>query len=422
MSIFVVGVNHKTAPITLREKIYFEADKLALYLQDIISRGTAHEAVLLSTCNRSELYCDSNDIGAVRDWFCNQTQCDSAELDPVLYIYRGEEAVTHIMKVACGLDSMIIGEPQILGQVKAAFSESCSAGAIGALFHRLFQQVFNAAKEIRTTTAVGACPVSVASSAVHFVKEKVTDFSNANVVLIGAGDTTELMMRYLTSHLSTPLTLVNRTLGNASRLIEEFGGSVYGMERLPCALARADVVFSATGSAVPIVTRKMVADAMEARRHKPLMMIDVAVPRDIETTVTDVDNVNLFCIDDLKLIIEKNRQGREHAADKACEMIHVQSAAFMKNIHSHDKVTNAIRVYRGQVEDICRVELMKARHLVQQGVPAVDALEMFASAYTKKLLHAPSVQLRLAGAEGRFELLQYAKQLFSIPDPEAELS
>jgi glutamyl-tRNA reductase len=422
MSIFVIGINHKTAPVTLREKIYFETDKLSLYLQDIIHRGIAHEAVLLSTCNRSELYCDTSDISAVRDWFCTQTTHPSAELESALYIYRDEDAVAHIMKVACGLDSMIVGEPQILGQVKEAFSEACSAGSIGSLFHRLFQQVFTAAKEIRTTTAVGACPVSVASSAVHFVRQKISDFANANVVLIGAGDTTELMMRYLKSHLSTPLTIVNRSLEKASHLIEEFGGSVYGLDRLPCALARADVVFSATGSAVPIVTQRIVKEAMQARRNRPLMMIDVAVPRDIEPTVTEVDNVHLYCIDDLMAIIEKNRQGREHAAEKAFEMIGARSADFMLDIHSHDKVTSAIRMYRTQVEDVCRAELMKARNQLLQGVDALDVLEMFASAYTKKLLHAPSVQLRQAGAEGRFELLQYAKQLFSIPDPDTELT
>ena len=421
MSILVIGINHKTAPLTLREKVYFETDKLALYLQDIIHRGVAHEAVLLSTCNRSELYCDANDVSAVRDWFCAQSQNPRADLMDALYLYQDESAVAHIMRVACGLDSMIVGEPQILGQMKAAFSESCTAGAVGALFHRLFQQVFSAAKEIRTTTSVGACPVSVASSAVHFARQKQADFNNAQVVLIGAGDTVELMMRYLKPHLSMPLMLVNRTLEKASHLIEEFGGSVYGMERLTCALARADVVFSATGSAVPIVTKPIIKEAMQARLHKPLLLIDVAVPRDIEPAVTEIDDVHLYCIDDLKMIIEKNRQGREHAAEKADEMVAARSRAFMHGLHSHDKVTNAICAYRGQIEDICRVELMKAHQLLRQGAAPHDVLEMFASAFTKKLLHAPSVQLRQAGAEGRFELLNYARQLFSIPDPEAEL-
>ena len=422
MSIFVLGINHKTAPVTLREKIYFETEKLSLYLQDVIHRGVAHEAVLLSTCNRSELYCDTSDIAAVRDWFCMQTANPRQELEAALYIYRDEEAVAHIMKVACGLDSMILGEPQILGQMKEAFSESCSAGAVGALFHRLFQQVFTAAKDIRTTTAVGACPVSVASSAVHFVRQKLPNFNDAQVVLIGAGDTTELMMRYLKPYLSRPLTLVNRTLEKASHLIEEFGCSVYSLDRLPCALARADVVFSATGSAVPIVTKKMLLEVMQARRGKSFIMIDVAVPRDIDPAVQEIDGVSLFCIDDLKTIIERNRKGREHAADKACELIVMRSSEFMQSLHSHDKVTYAIRAYRGQVENICRTELLKAQQLLMQGVDAEDVLQMFANAYTKKLLHAPSVQLRQAGAEGRFELLQYARQLFSIPDPEVELS
>lgn len=422
MSIFVIGINHKTAPLTLREKIYFETDKLSLYLQDIIHRGVAHEAVLLSTCNRSELYCDANDMLAVRDWFCNQSANPREELEEALYIYRDEDAVSHIMKVACGLDSMIIGEPQIFGQMKVAYSESCSAGAVGTLFHRLFQQVFAAAKEIRTTTSVGACPVSVASSAVHFVRQKHADFSQAQVVLIGAGDTTELMMRYLKTHLSKPLMVVNRTLEKASSLVEEFGGSVYGMERLTCALARADIVFSATGSAHPIITKSIMQEAMQARADRPILMVDVAVPRDIEAEVNEVANVQLYCIDDLKVIIEKNRQDREHAADKADELVDARCQAFMQTLTSHDRVTNAIRAYRGQIEDICRLELMRARQLLAQGVEPQDALEMFASAFTKKLLHAPSVQLRQAGAEGRFELLNYARQLFSIPDPEAELS
>lgn len=423
MSIIVIGMNHKTAPLALREKVYFETEKLALYLQDIIQSGFAHEAVLLSTCNRSELYCDTDDIKAVHDWFYAQTNdCKREDLDAVLYTYRDEEAVRHIMNVACGLDSMVLGEPQILGQMKAAFSESCTAGAIGALFHRLFQQVFNTAKEIRATTAVGACPVSVASAGVHFIKQIDADFSDARVMLIGAGDTTELLLKYLTPQLSHPIMLVNRTLEHASSLIEEFGGSVYSMDKLDVALSNADVVFSATGSANPIVTKEIVAKAMQQRcASRELLMMDIAVPRDIAADVADVPGVKLHCIDDLKLIIERNRQGREHAADKAYELIGARSNSFLQQLQSHERVANTIRAYRGQIEQVCRLELSKAHQLLRQGVDPEEVLEMFANAYTKKLLHAPSVQLRQAGAEGRFELLNYAKQLFSIKDPEAEL-
>lgn len=420
MSIFVIGINHKTAPVTLREKVYFALDKLSLYLQDLLSRGITEEAVLLSTCNRSELYCDSNDIGALRDWFCDQTSIPRKELESAIYVYRNEEAVAHIMQVACGLDSMVLGEPQILGQMKEAFSESCSANAVGAYFHQLFQQVFSIAKEIRTTTAIGACPVSVASAAVHFAKQQVASFADAKVVLIGAGDTTELMIRYLKNHLHTPITLVNRNVGKAAVLAEEFGGKVYGLDGLTTALADADIIFSATGSVVPVVTKAIVADAMRMRNDIPLILIDIAVPRDIDPKAAELKGVNLYCIDDLKTIIERNRLGREHAADKARDMIKQKSMDFIKEMHSIEKVAHTISAYRGVIEEICQTELLKAKHQLHRGSDPSEVLETFAYTFTNKLLHTPSVQLRKASVEGRFELLRFAKQLFAIPDPEIE--
>lgn len=420
MSIFVIGINHKTAPIAVREKVYFAKDLQSLYLQDVLNRGHAHEAVLLSTCNRSELYCDADDVGALYEWFCTQTTLSKQELESAIYIYRDEEAVMHIMQVACGLDSMVLGEPQILGQLKDAYSESCSAGAVSTLFHRLFQQVFSIAKEIRTATAIGACPVSVASAAAHFMKQQLPNFAEANVVLIGAGDTTELLLRYLTPQLHNPISIVNRTTEKAETMAQEFDARVYGLDRLPCALARADLVFSATGSALPIVTKELLAETMAIRPSQPLMLVDVAVPRDIEPSVRELDHVTLYCIDDLKDIIEKNRRGREHAADKAREMIRIKSEEFIAEFKSLDKVTHTIRAYRGQIEEICHAELIKARQQLHQGANPTEVLDIFARAFTKKLLHAPSVQLRQAGAEGRFDLLRLAKQLFSIPDSEAE--
>lgn len=420
MSIFVVGINHKTAPVSIREKVYFPVDKLALYLQDLVSRGIAHEAVLLSTCNRSELYCDTDNITAVREWFYAQSSAEQAQLDGAIYVYRDEEAVTHIMQVACGMDSMVLGEPEILGQLKEAFSESCAAGTVGSLFHRLFQEVFGVAKEIRTSTAVGACPVSVASAAVHYVRQQLPDFANKTIVLIGAGDTGALLVRYLGAYLKKPIILVNRSMDKAAELVESVGGYVFGLDKLTTALARADVVFSATGSAVPVVNKSMMLEAMQARQEKPILLIDIAVPRDIDPAVVELPNVELHGIDDLKATIEKNRQGREHAADKSREMIIKKSEAFIAGLSSHDKVTHTIRAYRSQIEDISQAELMKAKVLLSQGEDPSDVLDQFARVFTQKLLHAPSVQLRQAGAEGRFELLKFAKQLFAIPDPETE--
>lgn len=420
MSIFVIGTNHKTASVALREKIYFALDKLPLYLQDLLSRGLTQEAVLLSTCNRSELYCEANDIQAIYDWFCHQTSLTNEELNGAIYIYRDEQAVTHMMEVACGLDSMIIGEPQILGQMKEAFSESCAAGSVAASFHRLFQRIFALAKEIRTTTAIGACPVSVASAAIHFVKQSTQDFQDANVALIGAGETSELLIRYLKPHLRKPITLINRNIEKATNLVEGISAHVYHLDDLVSALAQADIVFSATGSVIPLVTKCDVARSLEARTNKSIMFVDIAVPRDVEPSVAELEQVKLYCIDDLKAIIATNRQGREHAAEKVREVIRQKSAEFIKEIKLHDKVSNTIRTYRNQIEDICRVELIKAKAQLDQGVAPSLVLDTFAAAFTKKLLHAPSVQLRQAGAEGKSELLRFAKQLFAIPDPEIE--
>lgn len=421
MSIFVIGINHKTASITLRENVYFAEDLLTLYLQDLLSRGDASEAVILSTCNRSELYCVSEAFDAIRDWFCAQASLPRHEIESAIYCYQDKEAVAHIMQVACGLDSMILGEPQILGQMKEAFSESCATNMVGPLFHRLFQQVFTVAKEIRTTTAIGACPVSVASAAVHFAKQYFTgEFNQAQVVLIGAGDTSHLLMRYLKQHLQKPVIVVNRHVEKAAMFADEFAAHVWKMDQLPSALVLADIVFSATGSTVPIVTKEMMTAAMPARGDAALMLIDVAMPRDIEPAVANLANTQLYCIDDLKILVEKNRQGREHAADKARELIVKKSSEFIVELASHDKVMHTIRAYRGQVEEICRVELNKAKQLLDQGMDPARALEVFAQAFMKKLLHNPSVQLRQAGVEGRFDLLSFAKQLFSIPDPEIE--
>lgn len=417
MSIFVIGINHKTATVTQREQFYFAFDKLSLYLRDLLDRGLATEAVLLSTCNRSELYCEAETLVGIREWFCAQALDQSAH--ELLYVYQNQAAIAHIMQVACGLDSMVLGEPQILGQMKDAFAESCTVGAVSTSFHRLFQQIFNFAKDIRTSTAIGACPVSVASAAVHFAKAQVSDFTNANIVLIGAGDTNELIMRYLKDN-TKPLTIVNRTMEKAKTLASATGGTVYGLDRVGCALSNADIVFSATGSAVPVIHQSMVNEVMTLRPNRRMVMIDIAVPRDIDPLVKDVEEVDLYCIDDLKAIIEQNRKGREHAAEKAREMVQVKSKEYLRELQSYDRVSHTIRAYRSQIEDICRNELIKAKQQLYVGVDPALVLDTFAAAFVKKLLHTPSVQLRQAGAEGKFELLQLAKQLFAIPDPEIE--
>jgi glutamyl-tRNA reductase len=420
MSIYSIGINHKTAPIDLREKIYFSLEQISLYLQDLLTRGLVSEAVLLSTCNRSELYCVTHDINAVIAWFELQAGSSCQAVADALYVYQGQRAIAHLMEVACGIDSMIIGEPQIFGQLKAAFSESCAQGAVGNIFQRLFQYTFAIAKEIRTATAIGACPVSVASAAIQFAKSRVVDFNQANIVIVGAGETAELLLRYLRAQTIRPITIVNRSFEKAAQLATA-NDQVLPIERLPTVLSYADIVLTATGSPIPVIDRNLLQQTYaKIVRAKPLILIDIAVPRDIAQDVQEVANTFLYCIDDLKMIIAANKQGREHAALKAKEMIEQKSVEYMCELQSYDKVTHTIRAYRAQVEAMCDLELAKAKQQLNSGGDPQKILEMFANAFTNKLLHTPSVQMRQAGVEGRLEILHCVKQLFAIPDPESE--
>ncbi len=420
MPIIVCGLNHKTAPLALREKVVFSPEKLSLYLNDLLTQENIQEAVILSTCNRSELYCDTDDVEKLMDWFCRQHQLSRAELEPVLYVYRERQAVEHIMQVACGLDSMVLGESQILGQMKNAFSESCAAGTIGTLFNRLFQQVFAVAKEVRTNTAIGACPVSVASAAVGLAKQLFPQLQTATVLVIGAGDTANLVLKHLSAHDISQLIIANRSQGNAVILAKNYGGKFISFEELPAALISADVVISATGSPAPIISKDMMKTVLAGRRNKIISIIDIAMPRDVEPSVSELFSVNLYSIDDLKAIIQQNLRGREHAAEKACEVIQQKSTEFMAWLTSLDMVATTIRVYRNQIEELCQAELAKAIRQLQRGEDPTQVLSSFAYAFTNKLLHTPSVQLRQAGTEGRFDILQLAQQLFALPQLETD--
>lgn len=408
MPIIACGVSHKTAPVELREKLMFSTEKISLYLQDLLSCEHIREAVLLSTCNRSEIYCHADEAIDLRDWFCRQHQINTQDLGDTWYVYQDQLAIEHMMKVACGLDSMVLGEPEILGQMKEAFSESCAAGSVGAQFNRLFQQIFTVSKEVRTNTTIGACPVSIASAAVNLAKQVIPfPLKEANVLLIGAGDTIRLVLRHLHSQQVEQITIANRNVEAAQTLSQK----VVSLNELPQVLNEVDLVISATNSPAPIVTQQMLTS-----RTKALQMIDIAVPRDVAPNVAELNCIQLFSIDDLKTIIAQNKNGREHAAQKALEMIQQKSQEYLSWLKALDHVALTIRFYRKQIEDLCEAELSKAQHQLRLGVDAAAVLQGFAHALTNKLLHYPSVQLRQAGIEGRFEMLQLARQLFVMPE------
>jgi glutamyl-tRNA reductase len=421
MPIIVCGINHKTAPVDIREKAVFATEKLAIYLTDLLANENIQEAVILSTCNRSEVYCDSGNDDVLFDWFCRQHTLAQRDLKPYWYVYHGEAAVQHIMRVACGLDSMVLGESQILGQMKEAFSESCAAGSVGPLFNRLFQQVFAVAKDVRANTAIGACPVSVASTAVNLAQQLSADLTTATVLVIGAGDTAELVLRYLTLRAPENLLLVNRNHDNASALAKKYAVEVYSFEELTKVLARADIVISATGSVQPLITTTLMKEVILLRKKPDITLIDIAVPRDIEAQVAELPGVQLRCIDDLKTIIQHNLRGREHAAEKAAEVIQQKANNFIAWLNSLDLVTITISAYRRQIEEMGQAELVKAARQLHKGDDPLQVLASFSHAFTNKLLHAPSVQLRQAGVEGRIDILQLAQQLFAIPPSESEL-
>jgi glutamyl-tRNA reductase len=418
MSIVVCGINHKTAPVVLREKVIFSSEKLALYLNDLLAHADMHEAVILSTCNRSEVYCHTDDTDQLIDWFCRQHSLSRADVEPFLYFYQDDEAVLHMMRVACGLDSMVVGESQILGQMKVAFSESCAVGAVGPLFNRLFQQIFTAAKDVRTNTTIGACPVSVASTAVSLAKQQFSDMQAATVLVIGAGDTVNLVLRHLKGHAISRLLIASRNSHHATKLAEQFDAEVVTFAKLPKALAAADIVISATSSAMPVVTQTMFQSF--PAHAKQITMIDIAVPRDVDPQVGELPFVQLYCIDDLRDIIQHNKRGREHAAEKANEMIQQKSREFMTWTQSLDKVATTIRAYRKQIEDICHAELVKATRQLQRGDDPLQVLTSFSHAFTNKLLHTPSVQLRQAGFAGRLDILELVHELFAIPQIKTE--
>jgi len=416
MSILVCGINHKTASVAVREKLFFAFEKLPLYLNDLLGSGIAEEAMLLSTCNRSELYCKAKDQEAVKNWFCQQHGPTGEELAAALYLHEGAQAVEHLMKVACGLDSMVLGEPEILGQVKAAFSESCTAGAVGAFFHQLFQQVFAIAKEVRTTTAIGACPVSIASTTLNLAKRLLPDFSNARVLIIGAGDTAELILRYLKASPAKKVWLANRNPDKALSLAKIYNTESLALNEIASVLPQIDIMITATGSLEPIITQSFLKETLHATQESTLHIFDIAVPRDVEASAALLPAVKLYCIDDLKAIIQENQSTREHAAQKAREVIKQRSAAFMTQLHSQLQVSDTIRAYREQITAVCDSELEKALRQLENQQDPEKVLQSFAYAITNKLLHAPSVQLRQAGSEGRLDILRLAKQLLSIPE------
>jgi len=411
MSLVALGINHQTAPVSLRERVAFNGDGLARALATLRSLPQVREVALLSTCNRTELYAMADDHGAaLADWLATHP-AEAGDLHAYLYRHEDADAVRHLFRVATGLDSLVLGEPQILGQVKEAWAAARAAGTLGGQLDRLFQGAFATAKRARTDTRIGANPVSVASTAVRLAQESFARLDDSTVLLIGAGETIELAAKHLRDGKVKRLLVANRTLAHAQELASRHGGVALPLAELDRHLAEADVVVSATASREPVVTRAQVAAALAQRRHRPMLLLDLAVPRDIEAGVATLKDVFLYTVDDLERAIEENRRSRREAAQEAEAIIEMQTARFVETLHASTRQAPLKRL-RAHGERTRAEALAKARQQLAAGEQPEAVLELLAHTLTNKLLHAPTVALREAALTGDADLARAAERLF----------
>ncbi|NIP73692.1 MAG: glutamyl-tRNA reductase [Gammaproteobacteria bacterium] len=417
MSFLVLGINHTTAPVQLRERVAFAPERLEQALGEVTALPGVHGAAILSTCNRTELYCELGgaNVGLLVEWLSDYHRLSPKELGTYVYNYPGQEAVHHILRVASGLDSMILGEPQILGQMKEAYHAATRAGTLGPLLGRLFQHTFLVAKQIRTDTAIGSSPVSVAFAAVSLAKQIFGQLAEQTALLVGAGETIELAARHLYDNQIGRIIVANRTVERAHDLAGQFGGYAISLAEITAHLEEADIVIASTAGREPIVSSAMVERALKKRKHRPIFMVDIAVPRDIEPAVDRLDDVYLYTVDDLKDVIEENLQSRREAARQADEIVDVQVAHFMGWVRSRDAV-DAICAYRGRAERTRDEVLEKALHMFDQGRPADEVLRFLGHTLTNKLIHHPCANLKQAAAQGRTELIRAAQELLELEE------
>ncbi|EQM70799.1 glutamyl-tRNA reductase [Aquipseudomonas alcaligenes OT 69] len=386
-------------------------------LRQLCNLTASREAAILSTCNRSELYLEQEQISAdeVLAWLAGYHNLSLEELRACAYVHQDDAAVRHMMRVASGLDSMVLGEPQILGQMKSAYAVAREAGTVGPLLGRLFQATFSTAKTVRTDTAIGENPVSVAFAAVSLAKQIFTDMHRSQALLIGAGETITLVARHLHEQGVKRIVVANRTLERASMLAEQFGAHAVLLADIPDELVNSDIVISSTASQLPILGKGAVERALKQRKHKPIFMVDIAVPRDIEPEVGELDDVYLYTVDDLHEVVAENLKSRQGAAQAAEELVGGGVVEFMQRLRELAAV-DVLRAYRQQAERTRDEELAKAQRMLANGSSAEDVMAQLARGLTNKLLHAPSVQLKKLSADGRFDALAVAQELFALDE------
>jgi len=415
MALLILGINHRTAPVALRELVSFPEGEQHLALENGRQLPGMQELALLSTCNRTEIYVahEGVSVDALLSWWGDYLDVDTGEFAESLYCYRGEDAARHIMRVASGLDSMVLGEPQVLGQLKDAYALARNAGTLGAQLTRLFDHAFSVAKRVRTETAIGENPVSVAYAAVSMARHIFADLSENRALLIGAGKTIELVARHLNEVGVRDITIANRSRDKAEALAQQFGCHAIAMAEIPDTLHRADIVIASTASQLPVLGKGAVERAIKQRKHKPMFMVDIAVPRDIEQEVAELDDVFLYTVDDLRDVIAENLKSREGAAREAEHLIETGASEFMYQLRALDAVS-ILKQFRQQTEMVRDQEVDKALRALQSGADPETLLRSMARSLTNKFLHEPTVRVRNATAEGRVEVTEWLRELHAL--------
>lgn len=410
-----LGINHKTAPVSVREKVAFSPEQLPSALQGMRSQIAFSEVAILSTCNRTELYGNQIDkhYQPVIDWLADYHSVARKDIASCVYVHQDEAAVRHMMRVASGLDSMVLGEPQILGQMKQAYNTATEAGTIGSCLGRLFQQTFSVAKQVRTDTEIGSSAVSVAYAAVSLSKHIFDDLANAKALFIGAGETIELAARHLYNLGSRDFIVANRTFERAKQLAYAFNGKAIELDGIANVLPEVDIIFASTGSSLPVLGKGTVESALKQRRRKPIFMVDLAVPRDIEAEVGQLEDVYLYTVDDLHSVIAENLKARTQAAEEAEDIIGYHAGRYMGWLRSQG-VVDTICAFRDKFEKLRQDEMARALTKIKQGQPVEEALEQLSSRLTNKFLHQPTTELRRAGSIDDKALIAEFKRWFGF--------
>ncbi|MEO8567393.1 MAG: glutamyl-tRNA reductase [Betaproteobacteria bacterium] len=415
MPLYALGLNHATAPVKVREQVAFQPDTLGVALRDLIAQPSVKEAAILSTCNRTEVYFSAAEAAPVERWLESFHRVPSDSLHPYVYTLPKDRAVPHAFRVASGLDSMVLGEPQILGQMKHAVRSAEAAGALGLVLNRLFQRTFAVAKDVRTNTEIGSASISIAAAAVKLAERIYPSLADQHLLLIGAGEMIDLAAAHFAAKHPKSITVANRTLERGEQLAQRFGANAITLNELPERLAQFDMIVTSTASSLPILGKGLLERAIKSRRHAPMFIVDLAVPRDVEPEAAELDDVFLYSVDDLANIVKDNLQIRVDALAQAEAMIAEQAEGFLRWLDGRS-VIPTLTALQGHHESLRAAELERARKLLAGGAAPEQVIEQLARGLTNKFLHAPAQALTRAGEAERVQLLAMLHHIYQLPD------